>query len=67
MRQRRVLICVTDPSFRYLNLTASSNGKSFVNTLNKLGQGRKVIRQLNSPLWSSSISGRNKKIKYHTS
>lgn len=53
-------------SFKYLGVTISSTGKSTEDILNKVGQGRNAIRQLNSLLWSKSISAKTKTMLYKT-
>lgn len=47
------------PSFRYVVITRSSNGKISVDFWNIVEQKFKMIRWFNSPLWSSR---RNKEI-----
>lgn len=49
--------------FKYLGVTLSSDGKSNEDISNKIGQGRRIIRELNSLLWSDRISRRTKHSK----
>ncbi|XP_030754900.1 uncharacterized protein LOC115881517 [Sitophilus oryzae] len=51
--------------FKYLGVTLSSDGKSNENISNKIGQGRRIIRELNSLLWSDRISRRIKQMMYN--
>lgn len=53
-------------SFKYLGVTFSKNGKSTQDVINKIGQGRRVINQLNSVLWSGKISKKIKITLYRT-
>lgn len=53
-------------SFKYLGVTFSSTGKSSEDITNKIGQGRRAIRQLNSLLWSDNITKKNKTAIYKT-
>lgn len=46
--------------FKYLGVTLSLNGKSNDDISNKIGQCKRIIRQLNSLLWSDRISRRTK-------
>lgn len=42
-------------TFKYLGVTLSSNGKSSDDINNKIGQGKRAIRQLNPILWNDKI------------
>ena len=53
-------------SFKYLGVTLSTNGKSVEDITNKIGQGRRVIRQLNSLLWNKKIANKTKRTVYKT-
>lgn len=53
-------------SFKYLGVTLSSTGRSHADISNKIGQGKRVIRQLNSILWNGHITRRTKTVIYKT-
>lgn len=53
-------------SFKYLGVTLSSVGRSYQDITNKIGQGKRVIRQLNSILWSDKITRKTKTTIYKT-
>ena len=52
--------------FKYLGVTLGKTGKSDLDITNKINQGRRVIGQLNSVLWSKEISKKNKTTIYKT-
>ncbi|XP_030752386.1 uncharacterized protein LOC115879632 [Sitophilus oryzae] len=51
-------------TFKYLGVTFTTNGKSTQDIANKVGQGKRVIGQLNSLLWSDKISQKTKILLY---
>lgn len=51
-------------TFKYLGVTLSCNGKSSDDINNKIGQGKRAIRQLNPILWNDKIKKRTKQIIY---
>lgn len=53
-------------SYKYLGVTISSKGKSREDIINKIAQGKRVIRQLNSVLWNNKVTKRTKTTIYKT-
>ncbi|XP_030753978.1 uncharacterized protein LOC115880821 [Sitophilus oryzae] len=51
-------------TFKYLGVTFTTNGKSTQDIANKVGQGKRVIGQLNSLLWSDKISQKKQKFDF---
>jgi len=61
--QHKLKNCAT---FKYLGVTLSNTGKSNEDIKNKIGQGRRVIRQLNSVLWNNKIRSKTKTTIYRS-
>jgi len=51
-------------SFKYLDVTLSSNDRSMDDINNKMGRGKTALRQLNSILWNNNITRRTKHVIY---
>ena len=52
-------------SFKYLGVILTSNAKS-LDINNKIGQGKRAIKQLNSVLWNVELTRNTKKKKQYT-
>ena len=48
-------------SFKYLRVILTSNAKSLEDINNKIAQGKRAIRQLNSVLWNEELTRNTKK------
>lgn len=53
-------------TYKYLGVTFTSNGRNTEEVKNKIGQGKRAIRQINSVLWNDKITKKTKHMIYHS-